>query len=89
LVQLHGPLRLSAQPSLAANRPTPAEPVCGQHTQADGREILLEIKKAQPMPMAIAFKVWLSINFEIQLHDCSEQPGDQIQNDDGVGETRA
>jgi hypothetical protein len=41
------------------------------------------------MQMAIAFKVWLNIDFEIQVHDCSEQPGDQIQNDDGVGETRA
>src|SRR5262249_46966 len=58
-------------------------------TQADSREILLEIKKAQSMPMAIAFQVWLNINLEVQIHDCSEQPGNQIQDDDGVGETRA
>ena len=41
------------------------------------------------MPMAIAFKVGLNIDLEIQVDDRTEQPGDQIQNDHGIGKGRA
>src|SRR5215475_6603634 len=71
----------------AINRLTPTGPVCGQQTQAYRGEILLEVKETQRMPMAIAFQTWLNIDLEIQVDDRAEQPGDHIQDDDGIGET--
>jgi hypothetical protein len=70
------------------NRLTPTRPVCGEHTQAYGGEILLEIKETQRMPMVIAFQTWLNVDLKIQVDDRAEQPGGQIQNDDSIGETR-
>jgi hypothetical protein len=70
------------------NRLMPTGPVCGQHTQAYGREILLQIKETQCMPMVIAFQTWLNVDLEIQVDDRAEQPGNQIQDDDSIGETR-
>src|SRR5262249_13118656 len=54
--------------------------------QADGGEILLEIKETQRMPMVIAFQTWLNIDLEIQVDDSAEQPRDHIQNDDCIRE---
>jgi hypothetical protein len=38
--------------------------------------------------MAVAFQSRLNIDFEIQIDDRAEQPGGEIQKDDGIGETR-
>src|SRR6185312_15473878 len=77
------------QSVLTINWPTPAEPVCGKQTQAYGDEIFLEVEVSHRMPMAIALQAGLNIDLEIQVDDRTEQPGDQIQNDHGIGKGRA
>ena len=37
--------------------------------------------------MTVALKVGLDINLEVQIDDSTQQCGDQVQNDDGIGKS--
>ena len=48
--------------------------------------MLLEVKKAEGLPVAGAFQIGPDVDAEIQVYDPAQQRGERIQNDNGVGE---
>ena len=48
--------------------------------------MLLEVEEAERLPMAIALQLGPDVDAEVQVHDRSQQRGDRVQNDNGVGE---